>query len=327
MGAKWNYTLLALLAFVCVEAQINLVPNPSFEDTLRCPDFLGQINRVNHWSSPTNATPDILTVNYCHTYANSNYIGLPNSPIFGFQNPRSGIAIAGAVFYANNQGSSGREYLQVHLSSPLIAGKIYCVKYYVSLGDLANYYAIKNFGAYFSMDSIYIEGDFPFLPIITYEPKVSINTLINDTSSWKEISGYFTALGDEEFMLIGNFEEQGSVDTLLFDENVNNKVAYYFVDDVYVFECDSTLGLIEGKKEKIKIYPNPAQDYVRVDLPKNINQASLYIYNLTGQLVLQKQITQPNQTVPITELGNGVYVFVVESGGEVVGRRRVVISK
>jgi hypothetical protein len=64
-----------------------------------------------------------------------------------------------------------------------------------------------------------------------------------------------------------------------------------------------------------------------IDLPKNINQASLYIYNLTGQLVLQKQITQPNQTVPITELGNGVYVFVVESGGEVVGRKRVVVAR
>ena len=87
------------------------------------------------------------------------------------------------------------------------------------------------------------------------------------------------------------------------------------------------MGIEEKPIDNIDIYPNPAQDFVSVELPKNISKAQLAIYNLTGQLVLQKQIMQPNQQIPITELGNGVYIFVIQNEDKVIGRQRVVVAR
>lgn len=74
------------------------------------------------------------------------------------------------------------------------------------------------------------------------------------------------------------------------------------------------------------IYPNPAMDFVSIYTTANYKQAQLMIYNLTGQLITQKQITQANQ-IPITELGNGMYIFVVQNGDTVIGRQRVVVVR
>ncbi|UPT66864.1 MAG: T9SS type A sorting domain-containing protein [Sphingobacteriales bacterium JAD_PAG50586_3] len=74
------------------------------------------------------------------------------------------------------------------------------------------------------------------------------------------------------------------------------------------------------------IYPNPAMYFVSVYTTANYKQAQLMIYNLTGQLITQKQITQANQ-IPITELGNGMYIFVVQNGDKVIGRQRVVVVR
>jgi uncharacterized repeat protein (TIGR01451 family) len=74
------------------------------------------------------------------------------------------------------------------------------------------------------------------------------------------------------------------------------------------------------------IYPNPAMDFVSVYTTTNYKQAQLMVYNLTGQLITQKQITQANQ-IPITELGNGMYIFVVQNGDKVIGRQRVVVVR
>ncbi len=131
-------------------------------------------------------------------------------------------------------------------------------------------------------------------------------------------------------MIIGNFNEISNDDTLSVEGVGNNWVipqsAYIYIDSVSLTLCDD-VGIEEKPIDNIDIYPNPAQDFVSVELPKNISKAQLAIYNLTGQLVLQKQIMQPNQQIPITELGNGVYIFVIQNEDKVIGRQRVVVAR
>lgn len=77
--------------------------------------------------------------------------------------------------------------------------------------------------------------------------------------------------------------------------------------------------------QDITIYPNPATDLISINLPSNYSNPQLSIYNLTGQLLSQKPITSTQ--IPITELRNGMYIFVIESGDKVVGRQRVVVNR
>ncbi|MBL0073361.1 MAG: hypothetical protein IPP34_16745 [Bacteroidetes bacterium] len=58
-----NCLLLVLLMacnFVPLKAQFNLVPNPSFENVISCPNGLGQIYLANNWEN-YGISPDL----YC----------------------------------------------------------------------------------------------------------------------------------------------------------------------------------------------------------------------------------------------------------------------
>lgn len=79
--------------------------------------------------------------------------------------------------------------------------------------------------------------------------------------------------------------------------------------------------------DRMSIYPNPAQDFITAELPTNIGQAQLSIYNLTGQLISKNQITQPSQQVSTAELSNGMYIFVIQTEDKITGRQRVVIAR
>ena len=87
------------------EAQLNLVPNPSFEDTLNCDSF--QFHNIGYpWFTPTNCTPDY----YYGLYPTCATSALQNQN--GFQLPLEGIAYIGlfaAMPFNSNIGT--REYI------------------------------------------------------------------------------------------------------------------------------------------------------------------------------------------------------------------------
>ena len=85
-------------------------------------------------------------------------------------------------------------------------------------------------------------------------------------------------------------------------------------------------------REGFRLYPNPAREHVTIALNKPGNQpASLTfrLHNLRGQLVRQSRQVNQQSTfrVPVSDLAPGVYISTLqESGGSVIGRKRVVIQ-
>jgi OOP family OmpA-OmpF porin len=310
------HILLALLGFTALRAQVNLVPNYSFEVLDTCPTAVGNFNGyVQFWAQPSIGSSDIY--NTCATIPSGRNVPLS---ALGFQYAQQGEGYSGVFLFVPSIPDY-REYIAVRLVDTLKAGVNYCIKFYVSLSEQYPK-SISSIGMHFSPDSIY-QDDWDVLQVTPQFENFNGN-FINDTTSWQLIKGNYMASGGEKYIYIGNFRNDANT---VVDINSVGSRTYVYIDNVQVYECDSLIGIEENPFEKTKIYPNPAQDFVSIDLPKNISQAQLSIYNLTGQLVLQKQIIQPNQTIPITELGNGIYIFVVESEDRVVGRERVVVLK
>ena len=136
----------------------NLVPNPSFEIISSCPTSEGQINYATPWFSPTfyASIPMSDEFDTCEPQWPNGAIGVPLNGK-GYQFPRTGNAYAGIYVFADYE--QGREYISVKLISPIVAGKKYCIGFYVSLcnfGDtlfepnLGSTYAIDRLGAYLS---------------------------------------------------------------------------------------------------------------------------------------------------------------------------------
>lgn len=79
--------------------------------------------------------------------------------------------------------------------------------------------------------------------------------------------------------------------------------------------CSLTLATTENNlSETIKIYPNPAKDYITISWDNlEINYASVTLMNNLGQIVFEKWINSNNDTVLVNELANGIYYLKIDS--------------
>ncbi len=223
-------TILFAFAFAVSAIEIdaqNLVPNPSFETTTSCPNAQDQLSYAAPWLNPTANTPDYY--NAC----TSSYMDVPQN-WFGTEYARTGDAYAGFVSY---YGGNGREYIEAPLLSPLLQGKSYCVSFYVSLADSC-LDAISPIGAYFTTSLYNDQSTMENLNVI---PQVSspLETPLSNTVGWTLITGSFVAQGGEQYIVIGTFAPDSMLaidSTIRPRPNNYAKFAYYYIDDVSVYE-------------------------------------------------------------------------------------------
>ncbi len=72
--------------------------------------------------------------------------------------------------------------------------------------------------------------------------------------------------------------------------------------------------LINGALTYVAVYPNPASDFIKVEL-KN-TRADIALYNLNGQKVAEVNKAQGTVNIPVSSLPNGTYVLKVNSEGK-----------
>lgn len=64
--------------------------------------------------------------------------------------------------------------------------------------------------------------------------------------------------------------------------------------------------------EEVKVFPNPANSYLELEMPGNESRIECRIYDLSGRLVLQRMV-YPSARVNIEELKEGIYLLRVGS--------------
>jgi aminopeptidase YwaD len=75
--------------------------------------------------------------------------------------------------------------------------------------------------------------------------------------------------------------------------------------------------------ESIKIYPNPAKDFLNIELPKEVKNFNLEITDLNGRLILNKE----NETkINVSSLVNGAYLCTIKANDK-IAVRKVIIGK
>ncbi|MCX6231984.1 MAG: T9SS type A sorting domain-containing protein [Bacteroidetes bacterium] len=70
-----------------------------------------------------------------------------------------------------------------------------------------------------------------------------------------------------------------------------------------------------NKKNDIQIYPNPAKDKLNINLEKfsDFRKTTLSIYNIQGQLILQKIVNQAVTEIDISHLAKGMYFIKIDN--------------
>ncbi len=297
-----NLILTLLLLTICSrpsKAQLNLVPNPSFEDTVYCPFGGNQLDAALGWSSFGNS-PDYY--NGCNTF---NGIGIPNTS-FGFQTAHSGIAFCGVVtFYKNNSpvGHNYREFAGIELLTPLQIGTKYYFSFYVVLAELYTGFASNNLGLRFFTTGY---SDSIPAPLDNFS-HLKFDSLLTDSINWYKISGSFIADSTYQYVCIGNFYDFLNTDTLIVTPF--SAAAYYFVDDVCVttdsLYNETWTGLHDVEQNEVHIWPNPVHDYFQYKSSKGIDE--ILIYDSRGKLIKSEKINSQEERINLEILSEGIY--------------------
>ncbi|HLF62249.1 MAG TPA: gliding motility-associated C-terminal domain-containing protein [Saprospiraceae bacterium] len=217
----------------------NLVPNPSFETFDVCP--VG----YNPGFGPLQAPPWFVPTTGSSDYFNECSVGVVDVPTNAFCSSlpaHTGVAYAGGLYYYAGIPSY-REYLQVQLTEPLVAGQSYDVSLYYAIGDLTC--GMDKLGIYISEDAIQEPGN---ISVLDVTPQLEVDVFL-DNNDWVFFSECYIAVGGEEYITIGSYYYDSDI-TLetgcpLWGGMV---ISYVLIDDVSVEEgpppgpLDFTLG-------------------------------------------------------------------------------------
>ncbi len=320
---KLGFLLLILCLRFSASGQVNLVPNPSFETVTQC-GGISQIYYAAPWFQPNiwqGNTTNSSTSDLFDTCVNYSTAGVPINQC-GNQNARTGIGYAGIFVYGDT--FNYREYLEVPLVSPLIANRHYCVEFYVSLAEMS-YFAISNFAAYFSQDSLLISSAYNHtIDTVTPQIENSVGNMLASKTAWMQVSGNFIATGGERFMTIGNFHLPVNTNVQPVTGGSYAGAGYYFIDDVSVVDCldEETNNLTNNQPSTIEISPNPATSEIKITTTNAVIKEA-HIYTMMGQCIHQSTINNRQSTIDISSLPSGMYIAEVISEKGVIRKRFV----
>lgn len=300
-------------------SQNNLVPNPSFEANVGCPNAAGKIWLAEPWDFV------LGSVDYFHACGTNGWTVPENTR--GFQHASDGDGYAGIGVWSMITPEF-REFLGVPLNEPLESGIKYEVGMKISLNDTV-YYTVQLLGAYFSQGQPSSSGGAASFFNLSPQVEFQDSGFFEDSGNWTELSGNFIASGGENFMTIGNFLNDSDTDTLYVGPTQggqsNLSSSGYYVDAVYVVEDTSIqVASTEAAAPSFTLYPNPASGQLVVDVSSQ-HQGMLVMYDPSGRVVLSQSVVSNRETLDVSNLKGGIYTVVIETD-EAVLRKRVVVE-
>ena len=108
------------------------------------------------------------------------------------------------------------------------------------------------------------------------------------------------------------------------------------VQKIWIVQTDSNgfaplsfytdISKIDKPKMDIKIYPNPATNQTTIAYPQLIEEGSIHIYNMLGQIVYEEKIGKgSSQTkLSIQHLKTGIYKIIVKEKGIIKGQKSLI---
>jgi hypothetical protein len=82
-------------------------------------------------------------------------------------------------------------------------------------------------------------------------------------------------------------------------------------DDYY---SDAATYVNKFSERNIRVYPNPAREFIVFDNVNILESASISVYDLQGRKVMEKQLSG-NEQISVTNLSKGLYVYKLNNGG------------
>ena len=301
---------ISLFAFATATPAQNLVPNWSFEDTAYCDTpIYWPIQAAPPWFSANYATPDVFSMDLGSPCG----VAMDTSEYLGehcYQAPYEGYRFAGQYLWKD--GGELKEYMQVRLIDPLLAGHSYRVSMRLSFPECYEY-ALDRFGAYFAADTVF-DSTQPIPGALEVNPQVEFvePMFFNNTTDWIQVVDTIVATGGESFMVIGSFTDNAGTNVQYMGENWPTNGGYYYFDAIEVVEI-----IAQSISEVILRVSSTGEGNLLVTWSGMERIDQVEVRDLLGRAIVTVRTNTPSHSCQVQvpeELATGTYV-VVTSGG------------
>jgi len=73
------------------------------------------------------------------------------------------------------------------------------------------------------------------------------------------------------------------------------------------------LGTYEPLAQSMLLYPNPARDFVNIELPENTTEATAMLIDMRGRTIKTLKITSNREQLLVSDISEGVYLLLVQT--------------
>ncbi len=323
---KKVFTFLFIAAFSSMFAQVNIVPNPGFENHTQCPDYPGQINFATGWNNvnlvygnSSYGTPDYLHA--CGS-ASLGYNTVPPNTFVGTCMPHTGNGMAATIIY-NTPYPDYREYMSIQLTEAMTPGLTYTVSFWITNGSVPKSpYIIKNVAAHLSVSPLTQNG----WGLINLAPTCEI-TAYSGTTSWVQYTFAVSANAPYNYITLGAFRDDvtnAALSTYTGTSGPPSVYAAYFWDDIQVLSPTTALKEFVSDYGDLKVFPNPASNYISISCKGTIEE--MKIYDHTGMLVKESKLVKDGDVYNVSteDLSNGIYFVQFFNEKIIVSTQKVV---
>lgn len=249
-------------------SQENIIPNPGFEQFSRSPVgwyLKGEhfSKAIKYWHSPTAASPD----------AYGPKVQVPVSwreKGFGIQTPHTGSGMIGLTLYGCKYGKPHcREYAQIQMAEPIIAGQKYTVSFWMS--SLDNTLEINQIGIAFTHKPAKEPGE----GVLNLHPQIVSKEIQKcREGTWRQYETTFVADASYDYAILGNFSTD---EQTLTEPKGDGRLlfAYYYFDDISVRKAPPIKEIAIPDDDLSRLIPKQGQVIVLKDIFFDWDQAEL----------------------------------------------------
>ena len=237
----------------------NLIINPDFDLFYYKPTLITYHGDtrvedwIPYWTTSGQYTPDYLSnLRYIDVFSYNYIFDMPLPDKFTY---------AGIALYKESDSYS--EYIQGKLISPLIKGKLYCLRTSINFCSYSKY-SVNRLAFYLSTSPVSVN----YKNESTFSPQIIFSKLPVENNHFTTLCDYFIANGGEQYVTVGRFSGPENMNPVLRENYLHGlfgleKASYYILDNIEVFEiqdtseCDCgnvTLPTVQGENKPPLLY-------------------------------------------------------------------------
>ncbi len=105
-------------------------------------------------------------------------------------------------------------------------------------------------------------------------------------------------------------------------QNETMRPRLYWGFDIGFYVTENT-GISENTEANIKIYPNPTNEYLNIELSDN-KKSQISVYNILGKLVYSEKLNGVKNTIDISKLSSATYVLKISQENAIITKKLIV---